>query len=88
MSAIDMINLLGLTAGTLTTVSFLPQVIKTWKSKSAEDIRPGCLCCSAAAWRCGCCMTLHLSRTHHYGQCHYARIGARHPHPKFHFQRS
>ena len=31
-------TLLGLVAGFLTTVSFLPQVIKTWKSKSAGDI--------------------------------------------------
>lgn len=32
------LDLLGLIAGTLTTVSFMPQVIKTWKSKSAKDI--------------------------------------------------
>ncbi len=25
-------------AGSLTTVSFLPQVIKTWKSRSAKDL--------------------------------------------------
>lgn len=31
-------QLLGLTAGTLTTIAFLPQVIKTWKSKSARDL--------------------------------------------------
>jgi MtN3 and saliva related transmembrane protein len=31
-------TLLGLLAGTLTTFSFLPQVIQTWKSKSAKDI--------------------------------------------------
>jgi len=29
---------LGFLAGTLTTISFLPQVIKTWKTKSAGDI--------------------------------------------------
>ncbi len=37
----DLINLLGLTAGGFTTVSFLPQVLKTWKSKSAADISSG-----------------------------------------------
>src|SRR3569832_2424689 len=37
----DYINLLGLTAGCLTTVSFLPQVVKTWKSRSADDISSG-----------------------------------------------
>lgn len=31
-------QLIGLTAGTLTTLAFLPQVIKTWKSKSARDL--------------------------------------------------
>ncbi|HEY9619639.1 MAG TPA: SemiSWEET transporter [Crinalium sp.] len=34
----DFITLLGLLAGTLTTVAFLPQLFKTWKSKSARDI--------------------------------------------------
>lgn len=29
---------LGLVAGTLTTIAYLPQLIKTWKSKSADDI--------------------------------------------------
>jgi MtN3 and saliva related transmembrane protein len=32
---------LGLAAGALTTISFLPQVIKTWKSKSAKDLSFG-----------------------------------------------
>ncbi|QIZ70206.1 SemiSWEET transporter [Oxynema aestuarii] len=32
------VTFLGLLAGTLTTISFLPQVIKTWKSKSAKDV--------------------------------------------------
>lgn len=31
-------NLLGLLAGSLTTAAFIPQVVKTWQSKSAEDI--------------------------------------------------
>ncbi len=35
---IDPITLLGLVAGTLTTASFIPQVVKTWKSRSAKDI--------------------------------------------------
>jgi MtN3 and saliva related transmembrane protein len=32
------IKFLGLAAGTLTTLSFLPQVIKTWKTRSAKDL--------------------------------------------------
>ena len=37
----QMIDLLGTAAGTLTTLSFLPQVIKTWRSRSADDISTG-----------------------------------------------
>ena len=32
------IELLGLIAGILTSISFLPQVVKTWKSRSAKDL--------------------------------------------------
>lgn len=32
---------LGLVAGTLTTIAFFPQVIKTWRSRSAKDISLG-----------------------------------------------
>jgi MtN3 and saliva related transmembrane protein len=35
---ITMTQLLGLTAGLLTTIAFLPQVIKTWKMRSAKDL--------------------------------------------------
>jgi MtN3 and saliva related transmembrane protein len=35
---IDISEIIGLAAGGLTTVSFLPQVVKTWKSKSAKDL--------------------------------------------------
>ena len=34
-------NLLGILAGTLTTVAFVPQVVKTWRSRSARDISLG-----------------------------------------------
>lgn len=34
----DFITILGLIAGTLTTIAFLPQLFKTWKSKSAKDV--------------------------------------------------
>lgn len=33
--------ILGLAAGALTTIAFVPQVIKTWKTKSAEDLSLG-----------------------------------------------
>jgi MtN3 and saliva related transmembrane protein len=35
------IQLLGLAAGSLTTAAFFPQVIKTWKSRSAKDLSLG-----------------------------------------------
>jgi MtN3 and saliva related transmembrane protein len=35
---INYITTLGLAAGLLTTIAYLPQVIKTWKSKSAQDL--------------------------------------------------
>jgi MtN3 and saliva related transmembrane protein len=34
-------NTLGLIAGALTTVAFIPQVIKIWKTKHATDISLG-----------------------------------------------
>ena len=35
------IQLLGLIAGACTTIAFLPQVLKTWKSRSARDLSLG-----------------------------------------------
>jgi MtN3 and saliva related transmembrane protein len=35
------ITLLGVVAGILTTISFLPQVIKAWKTKQTKDISLG-----------------------------------------------
>ncbi|MFN8244332.1 MAG: SemiSWEET transporter [Ferruginibacter sp.] len=32
------IEILGMTAGTISSITFLPQVIKTWQTKSARDI--------------------------------------------------
>lgn len=37
----DSVYILGLSAGVCTTVAFLPQVIKTWKSRSAKDLSLG-----------------------------------------------
>lgn len=34
----DAINFLGFVAAALTTASFLPQVIKSWKTKRTQDI--------------------------------------------------
>ncbi len=37
----DFLNMLGLIAGVLTTAAFLPQVVKTWRSRSAKDLSLG-----------------------------------------------
>jgi len=39
----DAIQLLGLAAGTITSITFLPQVIQIWKTKSAKDLSVGML---------------------------------------------
>ena len=47
------IQLLGLAAGSLTTAAFLPQVIKTWKTRSAKDLSLGMFslfCLGVALW--------------------------------------
>lgn len=35
------VNVLGLLAGAFTTIAFLPQVLKTWRSRSAKDLSLG-----------------------------------------------
>ena len=34
----ELTELIGLAAGALTTIAFVPQVLKIWKSKHAHDI--------------------------------------------------
>jgi MtN3 and saliva related transmembrane protein len=34
----EAIQILGMAAGSISAITFLPQVIKTWRTKSAEDI--------------------------------------------------
>ena len=49
----DLITIIGLVAGCLTTISFLPQAIKTWRSKSAKDISLAmflCFCLGVILW--------------------------------------
>jgi MtN3 and saliva related transmembrane protein len=47
------VQLLGLVAGSLTTAAFLPQVVKTWKTRSAKDLSLGMFllfCLGVALW--------------------------------------
>jgi MtN3 and saliva related transmembrane protein len=34
----NLLQLLGLAAGTITSITFVPQVIKIWQTKSAKDL--------------------------------------------------
>ena len=34
------VTAVGLAAGTLTTLAFIPQVVRVWRSRSARDISP------------------------------------------------
>jgi len=36
-------TLIGITAATLTTAAFVPQVVKVWRSRSADDLSTGML---------------------------------------------
>lgn len=47
------IQILGLVAGSLTTAAFFPQVLKTYKSRSAKDLSLGMFslfCLGVALW--------------------------------------
>lgn len=37
----DTVNVLGLAAGTLTTLAFVPQVVKVWKTRNTRDLSLG-----------------------------------------------
>ncbi|MBF0274705.1 MAG: SemiSWEET transporter [Nitrospinae bacterium] len=37
----EIIDIIGFTAGTLTTCAALPQIVKTWKTKKTKDISLG-----------------------------------------------
>ena len=39
----DIINIVGTAGGIVSSVTFLPQVIKIWKTKSAKDLSMGTL---------------------------------------------
>lgn len=50
---LDHITLIGLAAGALTTTAFIPQVIRTWKTRSTRDISLGmfiAFCAGIALW--------------------------------------
>ena len=49
----DLLSLLGFVAGALTTVAFVPQVVKVWRTKSTRDISLwmwSIVCAGIALW--------------------------------------
>jgi MtN3 and saliva related transmembrane protein len=43
VNPVDFVPVLGYIAGFCTTVAFLPQVYRAWKTKSCKDLSPGML---------------------------------------------
>jgi MtN3 and saliva related transmembrane protein len=37
-AAMDLVGMIGVSAGTLTTIAFLPQVVKAWRTRSTRDV--------------------------------------------------
>ena len=53
MDKMDFVQIIGLVAAFCTTISFLPQVIKTWRTGSAKDLSLGMFsffCAGVALW--------------------------------------
>ena len=53
MTDLNLQELIGIFAGVLTTVAFLPQAIKIWRSKSARDVSLSmfvCFCTGVVLW--------------------------------------
>lgn len=49
----NFITAIGLLAGALTTIAYVPQLVKTWRSKSAQDLSWGMLvtlCLGIVLW--------------------------------------
>jgi len=39
----DLVQLIGFAAGSLTTLAYVPQVVRTWRTRSAKDLSLGML---------------------------------------------
>jgi MtN3 and saliva related transmembrane protein len=42
---VDIKQIIGIAAGTLTTISLFPQLVRTVKTRSSRDLSLGMLCC-------------------------------------------
>lgn len=45
----DAVRVLGLVAASLSAIMFLPQVLRTWRTRSAQDLSVGTLAVSASS---------------------------------------
>jgi MtN3 and saliva related transmembrane protein len=52
-ASLDFVSLLGFLAGALTTIAFVPQLVRSWRSRSVKDMSLGMLtifCTGVALW--------------------------------------
>ena len=42
-ASLDIVSLLGFLAGALTTIAFVPQLVRSWRSRSVKDVSCGML---------------------------------------------
>ena len=52
-ASLDFVSLLGFLAGALTTIAFVPQLVRSWRSRSVKDMSLGMLtifCAGVALW--------------------------------------
>ncbi|MCC3156863.1 hypothetical protein LJ737_06425 [Hymenobacter sp. 15J16-1T3B] len=45
----DVVRIIGLVAASLSAIMFLPQVVRTWRTRSAQDLSVGTLAVSASS---------------------------------------
>lgn len=53
-------NLLGIVAGTLTTIAFVPQVVRIWRTRSTHDISLSMFCIFSLGVVCWLCYGIAL----------------------------
>jgi MtN3 and saliva related transmembrane protein len=49
----DLVQLIGFAAGSLTTFAYVPQVVRTWRTRSTKDLSLGmlvALCAGVSLW--------------------------------------
>ena len=79
----DQVTLIGLLAGTLTTIAFIPQLQQTWRTRSANDVSLGMLLTFIIGVFSLVDLWPHARRTpDHSGESYYLGADAGHSHFK------